>query len=160
MLRGVFSISSTSSGSGAGPIIGRPAPAESMTSSIMSDDESFFMGPDAAHADATSMVIIRYERMNSTRASELLAMTVENPPAYDGVISWFQYQERVDEWCDITTSAPDRRGPLLKSRLCGLAETYKQLLDPAQLKDEDNGVNYFKNTLRKHFLKGSDHTFL
>ena len=126
----------------------------------MSEDEFSFMGADSAHADATSMDIIRYDRMQNTKTAELLAMTVKQPPAYDGVISWFQYEERVDEWCDVTLCAPDKRGPMLRSRLCGLAETYKQLLDPAQLKDEDNGVNYFKNTLRKHFLKGSDHTFL
>ena len=129
-------------------------------SSGMSEEDTYTLYQDAAHADATSLDILRYEQTSNPRTTELLAMTVKNPPAYDGVISWFQYEERVDEWCDITTSTPDRRGPLLKSRLCGLAEPYKQLLDPISLKDENEGVNYFENTLRKHFLKGSDHTFL
>ena len=48
----------------------------------------------------------------------------------------------------------------MKSRLCGHAEIYKPYLDRDLLCDEFTGVTYFKDTLRPHFIKGAEHTFL
>jgi hypothetical protein len=49
---------------------------------------------------------------------------------------------------------------MLKSRLCGLAEKYKTFLDRTALCDPDTGVTYFKDEMRQHFIKGTEHTFL
>ena len=37
---------------------------------------------------------------------------------------------------------------------------YKRLLERDRLKDPDNGVQYFKDTLRPHFVKGAQSVFL
>ena len=66
----------------------------------------------------------------------------------------FRYEELVDDWVTITTVEAPKRGPLLKSRLTGDAYMYKAVLQNDLLQDPDEGVNYFKNTLKKYFLKG------
>ena len=43
----------------------------------------------------------------------------KQPPSYDGKVSWFRYEELVDDWVTITTVEAAKRGPLLKSRLTG-----------------------------------------
>ena len=83
-----------------------------------------------------------------------LSMTAKQPPSYDGKVSWFRYEEHVDDWVTITTVEAPKRGPLLKSRLTGDAYMYKAVLQNDLLQDPDEGVNYFKNTLKKYFLKG------
>ena len=83
-----------------------------------------------------------------------LSMTAKQPPSYDGRVSWFRYEELVDDWVTFTTIDASKRGPLLKSRLTGDAHTRKAVLQNDLLQDPDEGVNYFKNTLKKFFLKG------
>ena len=34
---------------------------------------------------------------------ENLSMTAKQPPSYDGKVSWFRYEELVDDWVTITT---------------------------------------------------------
>ena len=82
-------------------------------------------------------------------------MTAKQPPLYDGKVSWFRYEELVDDWVTITTVEAPKRGPLLKSRLTGDAYMYKAVLQNDLLQDPDEGVNYFKNTLKKYSLKGA-----
>jgi hypothetical protein len=123
---------------------------------MLFDEEEGFQ-TQSAHADLSQ------DNMSTNRnatQTELLNMTPKIPPAFNGTYSWFQFEERVDEWCDITTLTPRRRGPMLKSRLCGLAEKYKPFLDRELLTDPITGVSYFKNTMREFFIKGSEHTFL
>ena len=50
------------------------------------------------------------------------------------------------------------RGPALKNRLVGEAEMYRGL-ERASLRAED-GVKYFRDTLRHHFIKGAQSVFL
>ena len=92
---------------------------------------------------------------NSTRT-----MSAKVAPSYNGNTSWFQYEELIDEWCDLTTIEASKRGPNLKSRLFGEAQYLKALLEGARLKDEDTGVQYFKDTLRPNFIKNKEHVFL
>ena len=66
----------------------------------------------------------------------------------------------MDEWCDITELSEDRRGPALRNRLEGDAAVYKSMLDREQLKHPDTGVEYYKKTLRPHFVKGTTSVFL
>ena len=84
-----------------------------------------------------------------------LLMTAKQPPLYDGKVSWFKYEELVDDWVTLTTIEPAKQGPLLKSRLFGDAHMYKAVLQNELLQDPVEGANYFKNTLKKYFLKGT-----
>ena len=83
-----------------------------------------------------------------------LHFTQKVAPSFDGRISWFAYEEAIDDWLDMTTLAPDKWAPSLKARLVGYASMYKPLLDSQMLKDPNYGVDYFKNELRPHFVKG------
>ena len=89
-----------------------------------------------------------------------LSMTAKQPPSYDGKVSWFRYEELVDDWVTITTVEAAKRGPLLKSRLTGDAYMYKAVLQNDLLQDPEEGVNYFKNTLKKYFLKRATNVYL
>ena len=89
-----------------------------------------------------------------------LSMTAKQPPSYDGRVSWFRYEELVDDWVTFTTIEASQRGPLLKSSLTGDARMYKAVLQNDLLQDPEEGVNYFKNTLKKFFLKGSTSVYL
>ena len=80
------------------------------------------------------------------------------PPLSDGPTSWFMYEELIDDWLDLTQLEAGKRGPALKNRLVGDAAMYKGLLDRETLRSE--GVKYFKNTLRPHFIKGALSVFL
>ena len=79
---------------------------------------------------------------------------------YDGNTSWFQYEELIDEWCDLTTIEASKGGPNLKNRLFGEAQFLKALLEGNRLKDEETGVQHFKDTLRPNFVKNKEHVFL
>ena len=89
-----------------------------------------------------------------------LQATPKIPPSFDGRSSWFSYEEAVDDWVDITTLDAEKLGPSLKNRLVGGAAVYKPLLDRDRLRDPDNGVRYFKDTVRPHFVKGNQSVFL
>ena len=84
-----------------------------------------------------------------------LQSTPKIPPSFDGRSSWFSYEEAVDDWVDITTLEPEKLGPSLENRLDGDAAVYKPLLDRDLLRDPINGVRYFKDTVRPHFVKGN-----
>ena len=71
-----------------------------------------------------------------------LSMTAKQPPSY-GKVSWFRYEELVDDRVTFTT-----------------IEASKAVLQNDLLQDPDEGVNYFKNTLKKFFLKGSTNVYL
>ena len=89
-----------------------------------------------------------------------LSMTAKQPPSYDGKVSWFRYEELVDDWVTITTVEAPKRGPLLKSRLTGDAYMYKAVLQNDLLQDPVEGANYFLSTLKKYFLKGATNVYL
>ena len=83
----------------------------------------------------------------------------EDPPLFDGPTSWFKYEELIDYWLDLTVLEREKRGPALKNRLVGDAEMHKGLLDRESLRTAD-GVKYFRETLRPHFIKGAQSVFL
>ena len=53
----------------------------------------------------------------------------------------------------------EKRFPALKNRLVGDAEMYKGLIDREPLTAAD-GVKYFRDTLRPHFIRGAQSVFL
>ena len=73
-------------------------------------------------------------------------------PAWDGRGSWFTYEEIVQDWLDITSIDPDKRGPALRARMLGDALAYKPLLVRERLTRPD-GVEYFLSSLRKEYVK-------
>ena len=70
------------------------------------------------------------------------------------------FEDAIDDWCDITELDGDKRGPALRNRLEGEAAIHKRLLDRDRLKDPNNGVKYFKSFLRPLFVKGAANVFL
>ena len=71
------------------------------------------------------------------------------------------FEDAIDDWCDnITELEEEKRGPALRNRLEGEAAVYKRVLDRDALRDPQDGVSYFKRTLRRHYIKGSQNVFL
>ena len=88
-------------------------------------------------------------------------VTTKVPPGFDGKTSWFAFEDAIDDWCDITELEAEKWGPALRNRLEGEASVYKRLLDREQLREPNGrGVEYFKRTLRPHFVKGAQIVFL
>ena len=78
-------------------------------------------------------------------------ITTKIPPLFDGSTPGFNYEELIDDWSDLTVLEAEKRGPALKNRPVGDAEMYKGLPDREHLKTAD-GVKYFRDTLRPHFI--------
>ena len=57
-------------------------------------------------------------------------------PSFDGTTSWFKYEERIEDWLEVTVLDTSKQGPALKNRLHGNAEKYRGLLDRDALKAE------------------------
>ena len=88
-------------------------------------------------------------------------VTTKVPPGFDGKTSWFAFEDAIDDWCDITELEAEKWGPALRNRLEGEASVFKRLLDREELRQPNGrGVEYFKRTLRPHFVKGAQTVFL
>ena len=123
-----------------------------------SGDEATGVADQSAAAHAIDAYAVRAEP-NEDRLN--LSMTPKQPPLFNGRISWFRYEDAVDEWVTLTSvEKPEKWGPLLSSRLIDDAAIYRNMLDPTLLQDPVNGVEYFKKTLRPYFVKGSTNVFL
>ena len=99
-------------------------------------------------------------RTYETQPATGVKMTPKIPPSFDGQSSWFEFEDLIDDWVNITTLTAEKLGPSLKNALTGNAEYYEKMLDNEQLRHERNGITYFKETLRPYFVKGADHVFL
>ena len=53
-------------------------------------------------------------------------MTPKIPPSFDGQSSWFEFEDLIDDWVNITTLSAEKLGPSLKNALTGNAEYYKK----------------------------------
>ena len=81
------------------------------------------------------------------------------PQLFDGSTSWFKYEELIEDWLDLTVLEVSQRGPALKNRLISeLQNRVKGLLNRESLKADD-GVKYFRDTLRTHYVKGAQNVF-
>ena len=94
-----------------------------------------------------------------TKSQQSVELMSKIPPLFDGPTSWFKYEELIDDWLTLTQHEAGKCGPTLKNRLVGDASIYKKLLDRESLRSED-GVKYFKNTLRPHFTRGGQSVFI
>ena len=107
----------------------------------------------------TSSQKTRKDRPNLCLEHIAQSRQINIQPLFDGSTSWPKYEELIDDWLDLTVLEAEKRGPALKNRLVGDAELHKGLGDREPLKDAD-GVKYFRNTLKPHFIKGSQSVFL
>ena len=117
--------------------------------SLMSDEENEY--------ESYAMSSRRHARPLETQAV-FSQITTKIPPSYDGRQSWFSYEEAIDDWTDITELEVQKHGAALRNRLEGEALVYENILDRERLKQED-GVEYFKQTLRPYFVKGAQNVF-
>ena len=60
-----------------------------------------------------------------------------NIPLFDGLTSWFKYEELIEDWLDVTVLEASKRGPALKNRLISELEKNKGLLNREALGAED-----------------------
>ena len=110
--------------------------------SMMSDHEEDLDGFPLENKEKTGRI---YGWSTSRRVDISLyssGITAKIPPDLNGSTSWFRYEEET------------KRGPALKNRLVGDAELCRGLLNRESLRAAD-GVKYFRNTLRPHFIKGA-----
>ena len=71
-----------------------------------------------------------HRRQSPMTVSHVTSVTTKIPPSYDGkTMTWFAYEEAIDDWCDMTELEKEKWGPALKSRLIGDAAVYRPLLD-------------------------------
>ena len=80
-----------------------------MVAGYLSEDnqESGFLdGPRDSAALAAS---------SYTRLPQGMTMTPKIPPGFDGIMSWFEYEQLVDDWVALTTIEPARQRALVKN---------------------------------------------
>ena len=87
-----------------------------------------------------------------------IQVTTKVPPAFDGKTSWFAFEDAVDDWCDKTELEAEKWGT--RTWKVARASVSKRLLDREELRQPNGrGVEYFKRTLRPHFVKGAQTVF-
>ena len=127
---------------------------------MMSDCEEDLDDFPSENRDKPAESMVGAYRVQSTDEWTAASGTSSNiPPLFDGSTSWFKYEELIDDWLDLTVLEAGKRRPALKNRFVGDAEMYKGLLNRESLRAE-NGVKYFRDTLRPHFIKVAQSVFL
>ena len=93
-----------------------------------------------------------------------LPTTTKVPPEYDGITSWFEYDDAVLDWNAYTELQADAGGLSLKARLKGyaadLAVYFSNAAERQKLCEPDHGFNYFLKTMRGFLVKGTLEVFL
>ena len=72
-----------------------------------------------------------------------ISKNAELPPSYDARVNWFRREDQARDWVAFTAIEPQRRGPLLKSRLTDDALAHRELSENERLVDPDNGLGFF-----------------
>ena len=117
---------------------------------------------DEDEEDQATLAAITY---GSTELPPGAKYSPKVPPAWNGgdsintAQSWFNFEEMVADWVDITQVEEAKRGPSLKARLTGPAREYRHELDRNELRGP-GGVQYFLDTLRVYFVRGRESVFL
>ena len=119
------------------------------------DPEEAFAAQGSLHRQQQSRCSDSTFRTYEAQPATGVKMTPKIPPSFDGQSSWFEFEDLIDDWVNITTLSAEKLGPSLKNALTGNAEYYKKMLDNEQLRRERNGITYFKETLRPYFVKGA-----
>ena len=86
-------------------------------------------------------------------------ITTKIPPLFDGSTFWFKYEELIDDWLDPAVLESRKARTSTEEQTCRRCiNMHKGLLDRESLSAE-NGVKYFRGTLRPHFIKGAQSVF-
>ena len=107
----------------------------------------------------TNSMVGSFRAQSTDRWTAASGITSKIQPLFDGSTSWFKYEELIDDWLDLTVLEERKRGQSLKNGLVGDAQMHKGLLNRESLRAED-GVKYFRDSLRLHFIKGAQSVFL
>ena len=94
---------------------------------------------------AAESLVGAYRKESTDQWTAGHGITTKIPPLFDGSTSWFKCEELIDDWLDLTVLEVEKRGPALKTR------------KPLRAAD---GVKYFRDTLRPHFIKGAQSVIL
>ena len=89
-----------------------------------------------------------------------MTATTKVPPAYDGKRLWFEFEDELNNWLDITELEPAKQGPAIRNRFVENATYMQHILDREKLADPNNGVAYLKSAMRKEFVKSNMSVFL
>ena len=84
-----------------------------------------------------------YRAESTDQFSAGSVITTKIPPLFDGSTSWFESEELIDDWLDLTVLEAEIRGPALKNRFVGDADMYKEPLNRESLRAAD-GVKYLE----------------
>ena len=128
------------------------------------EDASSTFYPEDDPASAEAWAGSHYRPQQQVHSQQILLKTSlttssKVAPSYDGRSSWFRFEEITDEWVALTELDVSKQGISLKPRLDGDALTYRKRLIHDRLAQED-GVEYFKKTLRPFFVKGKINVFM
>ena len=67
-------------------------------------------------------------------------MTPKIVPIFDGLTSYFEYEDGIDDWLNLTTLIPRKHGPSLKNSLVGATAHDKDMLKNRLLVDVETRV--------------------
>ena len=115
--------------------------------------------PSENRDEAAESFVGAYRAESTYQRTAGTGITTKIPQLFDGPTSWFKYEELIDDLLDLTVLEREKRGPALKNRPVEDAEMHKGLLDRESLRTTD-GVKYFREALRPHFIKGAQSVFL
>ena len=89
----------------------------------MGDDEEALDDFITENPVATAEVIVGTHRAESTNDwTAASGITSKIPPLHGGSTSWFEYEELIEDWQNLTVLEASKRGPTLKNRRSGVAE--------------------------------------
>ena len=127
-----------------------------MSSSHTSGDDGSNNSSGGYSKDEPSQGPASYAAQSYSTSDKMLGqlgITPKTGPAYDGTTSWFEYEQLIDDRCDITTLDEEKRRPSLKTKLSGIASMQKEALDRTKLASK-SGVECFKKKMHPFFVKG------
>ena len=103
-------------------------------------------------------MISQYRAESTDHCTAGSGITTKIPPLSNGSMSWLKYEELIDDWLDLTVLEAEKN-EALKNRLVGDAEMHNKLLDRELLKAAE-GVKYFRDTMRPHFINRAQSVFI
>ena len=118
------------------------------------DLDDFPLHSAANSSERAESVVGAYRAESTDQWAAASRITTKIPPLVNGLTSWFNYDEQIDDWLDLAALEVSKRGPAFKNRLVGDAEMYTGLLDREPLTAHD-GVKFFKDTVRLQYVTGA-----
>ena len=92
-----------------------------MTTARETDPEEAFAAQGSRHRQQQSRSSGSTFRTYEAQPSTGVKMTPKIPPSFDGQSSWFEFEDLIDDWVNITTLSAEKLGPSLKNALTGNA---------------------------------------